>query len=338
MLSSHARKWRILVRTRPVWLLAAACLATGPVQGQQVRVERARYLMGTICRGTVYHADENRAAGALGRAFDAIADLEALLSAWRPDSELSLLNSGASQGPVAVSESLLAYLDLAVRLAAETEGAFDPTIGALSDAWGLRGTGRVPTTQELALARHATGYRHLRLDTGERTVTFLRSGLRVETGAMGKGFALDRASEVLRAEGVRSALLDFGGQLLAIGAPPGKDAWEVAITDPARRDKPAYGLLLRDASLATSGQSERRFETGGRGYGHVLDPGSGMPVPGSRSVTVLAPTGSEADAYSTALLVMGQGNGAKWLEKMPRVRAIWLGNERWEDAGTSSGS
>ena len=327
---------RVLARALAAGVLAAAWLNPLPAGEPPVRVERARYLMGTICRGTAYHADPGRAARSLGEAFDAIAELEAVLSTWRLESELSRLNRSAGDGPVRVSIELAGYLDRALRLASATGGAFDPTVGALVEAWDLRGEGRIPTRGELARALRATGFRHVTLDRSAGTVAYARPGLRVEAGGLGKGYALDRAAAVLRRRGIDAALLDFGGQLLAIGAPPGEEAWEVAVAGPHDRDRPVARVRLRDASLATSGQSERGFRVEGRWIGHVLDPGRGRPVERRGSVTVLAPTAAEADAYSTALFVMGPQKGREWLEERPGVKAAWLepgskrkGREEW---------
>lgn len=291
-------------------VLAAAALGSGSQAGSHPGVvRRARYLMGSLCEITAFGPDATGTAASVEAALDRIEALDRLLSDYRDDSPLSELNRDG--GGAAVPPELERFLRVALGWARETGGVFDPTVGALVDAWDLRGAGRVPLPFELDAARAATGFASVRIDPGGR-VRFERPGLRLDPGGIGKGYALDRAAEVLRQSGVQAALLDFGGQLLALGAPPGAAAWEVAVADPSDRDRPALVLRLRDASAATSGQAERGRRVGPIWVGHVLDPRDGRPVPRQGSVTVVAPDATAADALSTALLVLGPEPALAW--------------------------
>jgi thiamine biosynthesis lipoprotein len=168
----------------------------------------------------------------------------------------------------------------------------------------------------------------LAIDDKRRTIAFRVDGMALDPGAIGKGYALDAAARVLRARGVTVALLDFGGQVLALGAPPGAEAWEVDIAHPLRREQAALTLRLRDASASTSGNSERHVVVGGRTLGHIVDPRTGMPTSRNGSVTVIAPTATEADAVSTAMFVMGPKEGSRCMSAMPGLSAVWLDTDR----------
>ena len=283
-------------------------------------VRRARFLMGAPL---VIEAAGGDAAAAIERAFDEVARLDGVLSNWRDDSELAGLNRRAAAEPVGCSRDLYGAVEAALRWAEATGGAFDPTVEPLVRRFELRGPeGMLPGTrlpegdpESAAGAAALVGWRHVHLDPERRSVRFDRPGMGIDLGGIGKGLALDAAARVLARAGVSSALLDFGGQLLALGEGPDGGGWRVAIADPLARDEAAATLLLSRGSISTSGNSERsvRGATGGS-VGHILDPASGRPAPGSFSVTAVAADGASADALSTALFVMGPERGRVWAE------------------------
>jgi len=308
--------------------LLAGTLAAPPAADadrQAAGTSRARYLMGTRCEGVAYADHEDRAAAALEAAFDEIARLESILSDYRPDSELSRLNRGAFPAPFACSTDLFAFIRVSAGYTNRTGGAFDITIAPLVAAWDMRGAGRIAGGEEIRRALARVGSRRMTLDAERRTVRFDADGMALDPGGIGKGYALDAAARVLRSMGIESALLDFGGQMLAIGAPPGAGAWVVGVAHPLRRDEEALTVSLRDASISTSGNSERGIVVEGRDIGHIVDPSTGAPVATRRTVSVIAGTATEADALSTALLVMGPGEGLAWAsEQPPGPAAIFL--------------
>lgn len=271
--------------------------------------ERARYLMGTVCRIAADHRLPGRTAPAIEAAFDEIARWESILSDYDDGSELSRLNASETS-TFRCSPDLLGFLSLSLSLAAETDGAFDITVGPLIDLYALRSRGRWPPAAEIEGALKRTGWRRLLLDPEAATARFQAEGMRLDPGAAGKGFALDAAARVLRGNGVRWAMLDFGGQILDVGGGPGGCGVPVEIAAEGR-ESPARRLIhLREASASTSANDERGLIVEGRPLGHILDPRSGRPAEGLLSVTVVAPTGALADALSTALFVMGPDEGA----------------------------
>lgn len=295
----HSRNKLFLVVVCATGCLVSAS-AAGPAPAGPPPVARARWLMGTLCEIRAFGPPAATGA-ALDAALDRIEQLERALTTWTPEGELARLNAACAAGdgaerPLPVSADLGRALALARDWAARTGGAFDPTIGALADAWGLRSGGRTPPADEIVAARARTGWERFGVSADGRAVR-CAPGTRFDLGGLGKGFALDEAAALLRARGVGRALLDFGGQLLTLGPPPGAAAWPVPIDGTAE----VHGL--RDASLATSGTGER-----GR---HILDPRTGRPVPRTGNVRVVAPTATAADALSTAAFVAGPAARAR---------------------------
>lgn len=276
-------------------------------------ITRVRYLMGALCEITVTGTSGPQATrqkdveAAVEAAFEEIARLESILSDWIPTSELSRLNRRRQGETVRCSPDLFDFLTKAARLSEQTGGAFDITVGPLIRAWDIRGAGRVPAEEELAAALGAVGWQRLLLDDASRSAHLTRAGMTLDPGGIGKGYALDAAARVLADRDVTSALLDFSGQILVIGKPPDAPHWTVSLAHPSLRDERICDIALPEGSIATSSNAERA--PAGGGHGHILDPASGQPVSWRGSVSVLARTGTEADAWSTALFVLGPEKG-----------------------------
>lgn len=266
--------------------------------------------MGTTLRGRVHAESRERGLAALEEVRRVVGHVDDLLSTWREDTELSRLNRAPAGVPTVVSPELVALLVEARGWFADTGGAFDPVVGALVDAWDLRGEGRRPDPAALEAARRASGFGVVALDPESGTVCRLADPARVDAGGFGKGVALRRAARRLHSLGVEEALLDFGGQILAVGGPDG--GWRVTVAHPARRHDPAAALRVSDRSVATSGGSERFVRVGGRTLSHIVDPRTGVPVSPWGSVTVVAEDPVAADALSTALFVMGPAEALRW--------------------------
>ncbi len=263
------------------------------------------------------------------RALDLIDSLEAQLSVYRDDSDLSRINATAHLEPVVVEAGLFDLLARGMSLGAETHGAYDLTTGALSVAWGFfKGPKRVPDADTLAEARARTGSQHVRLDPTRKTVSFDRPGILINLGSIGKGYAIDRVVSLVRKHWWPTSALIHGGRssLYALGSPPGRfgDRWEVALRNPFCPESPLGLLRLRNRGMGTSGTSFQQFEEGGRVYGHILDPRTGAAATGPASVTVLAPTAAEADALSTAFYLLGPERAAEYVKAHPQVAALFV--------------
>ena len=293
---------------------AAALLCLGAAGCQQpapsVRVERTVVLMGTTARFAADAADRDAALARLERMVRVVEATEAELSTWRNDSALSELNRQPPGETRAVPAALCGLLGRLEGWQRATAGAFDPAIGSLIDAWGLRAAGRRPGGEELHAARGRAGWRRLGFDREVCSVT-RKTDVRLDAGAFGKGEALDRVRAAERGH-PGGWLIDFGGQVAVAGVADAA-AWPLALAHPAQRDRPVAELLLAGGSLATSGGSERRLTLGsGDRIGHVLDPRSGAPVDRPSSVAVWHENAFTADVLSTALYVMGPAAGLDW--------------------------
>jgi thiamine biosynthesis lipoprotein len=267
-------------------------------------------------------------------ALDHIDELEDQLTVFREHSEVSRLNSSAAERAVEVESRLFDLLEFAADLTRQTYGAFDIATGALTKAWGFyRREGRVPTPAERAGAMAQTGIRFVVLDRDRRTVRYLRQGLEINLGGIGKGYALDRAAQRLMHQfGVNSGLLHGGrSSVRAIGAPPGQPrGWPIAIRRPSDNDRHVGTLYMDNAGLGTSAATFQHFDYNGRKLGHLLDPRTGWPAEGVEQVTVTAPSAAEADALSTAFFVLGVELTDRFCRTRPDVGVVILpsGQER----------
>jgi thiamine biosynthesis lipoprotein ApbE/Na+-translocating ferredoxin:NAD+ oxidoreductase RnfG subunit len=253
-------------------------------------VRQKRYLMGAFLEITAYGE-----ALSVEHAFEAVKRVEKAISNYDEKSELSRLHRERS---IEAGPELLAFVRESIRFARETEEAFDITVAPLVRLWGFKdGKHRVPSDQEIAAALRTVGSAKVAVDG--RAVT-LTEGTELDPGAIGKGMGVDAAVGQLRKAGVSRALVDFGSTVYALGS------WEVAIRDPYEEGKTLGVMTLENESLSTSGGYEQFFDAGGRRYGHILDPRTGRPVQGIAAVSVVAPTGMESDAMSTATFVLGK--------------------------------
>jgi thiamine biosynthesis lipoprotein len=274
-------------------------------EGASSCVERRLALMGTWLDLAVRARDRGSALAASEAALAALEASEARLSTWRDDSELARANRSPVGEPFALSDELAHELAEVRRYHAWTGGAFDPGIGTLIEAWGVRTGGRQPSHDELAVARADAGLDAIRIE-GQSLVR-LCPRVRLEEGAFGKGAGLDAAAGALRTAGVEAALLDLGGQVLVLGAPR-----TLELADPFERGRPVLALELSFGSLATSGNSERGLTVDGMRRAHILDPSTGVPVEDFGSLSVWAPTGLAADCLSTGLYVLGPEAAFRW--------------------------
>jgi thiamine biosynthesis lipoprotein len=257
--------------------------------------------------------DDARARAAGESAFAEVAEAERLLSAYRDDAELFRVNARAASGAVPVDARLFALLRRAMELCEATDGSFDLTLGALLAVWnhaGMAAGGEqaVPAASRIGEALANCGMRRLlQLDHGAGSVRFAATGLRLDAGAIGKGYALEQAGMVLREQGIASALMHGGtSTVLALGGDAAGQPWKVAIRDPADAQGVIATAALTGTSLSVSGVHGRSFIAGGRRYGHVIDPRTGWPVQGNLLAAVIDESATVSDAWSTALLVLGR--------------------------------
>jgi thiamine biosynthesis lipoprotein len=293
--------------------------------GSFVRHEASHQAMGTIFSIAAYGSSSVRLQEVVVRAFNEIDRLDNMMSHYKPESELSTINRQAHLQPVVVAPELFSLLQSSLRYSEETGGAFDITVGPLMKLWGFfHGWGRLPEQSELAQALKLIGYRHMKLDAVTRSVAFDQTGIELDLGAIGKGYAVDRVVEILRAEGVASALVSSGtSSIYALGAPPGELGWEISLCDPLDRRKQARSLRLQNMSISISGDYEQSFVLEGRLYSHLLDPSSGKPVEKMHMTVVIAASNTASDALSTAFFAAGVERSQVYLRHHPDLTVIF---------------
>jgi thiamine biosynthesis lipoprotein len=281
--------------------------------------------MGTELRLSVFTSDES---GAL-TAFDAIAEefgrLELLLSNWQEGSDVQRLNAAAGKYPVPVDIELLRLLRAARQVSEWTGGKFDVTFGVLSGLWKFdyqNQDGTVPDRDEVRRRLKLISYRDLVIDERAGTAFLRRDGMVVNLGGIGKGYAVDRARDMLRQRGFQDFLIQFGGDLYAAGR-PGGHGWKLGIQDPRGPENRIFALMeVSDSTFSTSGDYARFFIRNGHRYHHIIDPETGEPAAGCRSVTILAQSATLADGLSTGVFILGPEKGMALIEQLPGVEGI----------------
>jgi thiamine biosynthesis lipoprotein len=281
--------------------------------------------MGTVYTVAAYGRDPDFLAETVNEVFEEVDRLDAQMSNYKPESELSRINREAAREEVVVEPGLFDLLQICQHLSEDTRGAFDITVGPLMKVWGFfRGQGRVPSPQGIRDVLKHVGYRHVHLDVARRTIHFDEPGIELDLGAKAKGYAVDRAVEILKQNGISSALVSAGtSSIYALGAPPGEKGWKISLRDPFDPNKAAQVVYLKNFSLSTSGNYERFFKVGGKMYSHIMDPHTGMPVEGVLSACAFTERTTDSDGLSTALYVLGVESSRNYLADHPNIAAIF---------------
>jgi thiamine biosynthesis lipoprotein len=327
---------------RPGLLLAAALTAVlafawwsarRVAEGPVVARDEPQGIMGTRCSlvAVLRGGDAHRGAGVLRRAEDELRRLEGLLSTWIDASEISGFNRAPAGEEVPLSAASLAVLRRAGELYADTAGAFDITAGPLIDGWRRAAEeGRLPGAEELAAWRASSSWEDLEIR--DRGAVKTRATVRVDIDGVAKGYAIDQAVAALRRAGALGGMVEVGGDLRVFGRAPRAGGWAVGIHDPSAGE-PAGRIVIADRAVCTSGGYARFVEIDGRRYGHILDPRTGQPASEIVSATVMAADAATADAWATALSVLGPDG---LTELPPGVEALLLVDQEGEPRGVAT--
>ena len=275
-----------------------------------LRMEASADAMGSTFSLVLYGEDRNRMEAASSHAFDEARRLDNLLSNYKPESEWSRVNRLASDHPVAVSGELFDLLSAAMNYSGNSEGAFDITVGPLMQIWGFyKDSGHLPKPAEVALAMGRIGYRSVVLDPSNHTVFFAKKDINLDPGGIGKGYAVDKIVEILRRDGIGTALVSAGGSsIYCLGVPPGEPGWTIRVKHPRNPSHPAAEITLKDESISTSGSAEKFFVAEGKTWSHIMDPRTGFPAQGTLSVSVVAPRTLDSEVWAKPYFI----NGRQW--------------------------
>ncbi len=291
----------------------------------QVLVYKKKYIMGTVFEIAAYGQSSEHASHAIETAFQEIVRLDNVLSNYKPDSALSTLNRSAHFHAEKVPVDLYRVIEQSVQFSRLSDGKFDISIAPLVNLWkaAQRGEG-TPSQARQEEVRSCVGYEKIELAPPDQ-ISFRSSCLQLDLGAIGKGYAVDRAVEVLHSLGIRNALINAGGStIFAMGAPPEQKAWLVHLRDPSNQIDPQ--VMLKDGSVSTSEQTAPSL-LGNDTAGHIIDPDPGMPLKTVFAVSAVARTATLSDALSTSLLLLGPAKGKALIKHMTNVSAIWISHE-----------
>ncbi|MEW6105407.1 MAG: FAD:protein FMN transferase [Bacillota bacterium] len=327
------RHSRALSRTALCAFVLLVAFAVAGCQGSSSRPSasvRIGFALGTLVQVRAY-AHGKQADKAVREAFARIEEVEALMSANVPSSDVAAVNRKAGGLPTRVAGDTLYVVKRAREYGDLSHGRFDAAIGPLVRLWGI-GTdhAKVPSPEEIAAARSLVDYRDVEVDESAGTVRLRKAGMALDLGAIAKGFAADRAAEALVKRGVKSAFIDLGGNILVVGSRPDGSPWRVGIQDPWKERGATFAVVpVRDMAVVSSGTYERFFEQGGRRYHHIIDPDTGYPAEtGIVSATVLARHAVDADALSTTVFLLGPSDGMKLITRLAGVEAVVVTDDR----------
>jgi thiamine biosynthesis lipoprotein len=287
-------------------------------------VTRNGTAMGTTVRVSVWTDDEEGADRAIRLAFEEIDRLEAMMTTWKPESEVSRINAAAGVSPVKVSDETREVIEMAQRAAKLSDGAFDITFYALHGLWKFDEDleKKIPDRAELKKRLALVDWRQIKIDPAAKTVMLMRKGMGIGLGGIAKGYAVDRAVGILKRAGFDNAIVQAGGDLMCSGSKGGKP-WTAGIRDPRGGANDVFATLeLTDHAFSTAGDYERYFFLDGKRYHHIIDTKTGFPATRSRSVTIYAPTALLADALDDAVFILGWERGLQLVESIDGVGAV----------------
>ena len=297
--------------------------AATPGSGPRRSVVFAGRAMGNTTRVVLVTADSISAVPLARVAHSVFARVDSLMSNWTTTSEVARLNREAAAGHTPVHPEVARVLEASLDLWRQSEGANDITVEPLVRAWGfIGGRPRVPSPAEATAAFHRVGAGQLDYRADTRSLRFANPGVQIDLGGIAKGYSVDVVVDSLVAHGVRDALVEISGNLVAMGRPAGAEAWRIGVRDPHDR-LPYFGrIALRDQAISTSGKYEQFVAADGKTYGHIMDPRSGRPAEGLISVTVVAPTAMACDGWDTPLFVLGAADARRVSKARADLSAI----------------
>lgn len=310
-----------------IGLFGTAVLLWAAFKDRSVKIDSGwRITMGTVARIVVVAKSPSDGQKAVQAAFDKIYDIEKRMSDYDPNSLLSKVNREAYGASVAVDEEVFEVLAAAIEYSRLSEGAFDVTVGPVVRLWRqAKKTGLAPSMEALRAARDKVGYKNLILDAQNLTVQFAKEGMQLDLGGIAKGFAVDKAIEILQKAGLKGGMVDIGGNIRCFGTPAdGQRHWLIGLQDPASDENILARLKLDDRAVSTSGDYRRFIIIDGRKYSHIINPATADSAQTLSSVTIIAPTAMAADALSTAVSVLGDKKGMALVESIPDIEAILI--------------
>jgi thiamine biosynthesis lipoprotein len=313
----------VLALTRTATSASADTAAT-PAPPRDHVVERTHDTMGTVIVLKAWGEDDAAIVAIFADAFAEFDRIDALMTTWTPDSEVSRINAAAGGKPVVVSEELIGVLESALAASRLTGGAFDITVGAFSGVWKFDedNDGTLPDDKTVQARRKLVGWRDVIVDRKAHTVRLRRKGQKITLGGIAKGYAVDRVTTLLHKRGLADFVVQAGGDMYVSGR-RGDRRWRVGIRDPRGARSDFFAMAeVEDATFSTSGDYERFVVKDGKRYHHILDPRTGYPAPRCRSVTVMAKDAVTAEGLTKGIFILGAEAGLELIKKVPGTEAV----------------
>ena len=295
-------------------------LSLAPAAVRADWITRNENIMGTVCAVELWSEDKALGQAAIKSVFDDMKRIDRLMSTWKEDTEISLVNREGSKHPVKISPELFRLLEVSVQYSELTGGAFDITYASVGYLYDFK-KGVHPDQKAIDQALPGINWRHMVLDAKKTTVFFTRPGMRIDLGGIAKGYSVDRGIEILQKQGITRAMVNAGGDTRIIGDRFGKP-WVVGVRDPDHEGKVFLRLPLSDTAFSTSGDYERYFDEDGKRFHHIIDPKTGDSARKVRSVTVISGTATRTDALTKSVFIMGPEEGIAFINTLPDVDAV----------------
>lgn len=289
----------------------------------QRNYQRALKLMGNGFEITVVAKDSATGNGYIDLAVAEITRIEKLISSWDPNSQTTNINRNAGIQPVQVDAELYGLIQRAIGISKLTDGAFDISYASMDRIWKFDGSMKeMPVENEITASVAKVGFQNIVLNPEERTVFLKLEGMKIGFGAIGKGYAADKAKQLLMDQGVTAGIINASGDMNTWGKQANGEFWKVAIKNPMDKNSVFAMLPITEGAVVTSGDYERYVNFNGKRFAHIIDPRTGYPTTGIISVTVFAPKAELADALATSVFVLGKEIGLDRINQLPRVECI----------------
>jgi FAD:protein FMN transferase len=301
-----------------LFALALSLIAVSPARADWLHREES--IMGTRIYVEVWHDDRIQGDAAIDAVMDNMRRIDALMSHYRPESQLSQINIRAAVEPVAVDPELFDLIRTSIHFSEVTEGAFDITYASVGYLYDYPRHVH-PSEAEIKAALPGVNFRNLLLDPERYTVKFAREGMRIDLGGIAKGYACDQGVAILKRFGVTNAMVMAGGDTRLLGDRRGRP-WVVGIRHPDNKNRIVLSMPLADVGISTSGDYERFFDEGGVRYHHIIDPKTGHSPTGVRSVTIIGPTATDTEGWSKGVFIKGPVDGIRLIERYPEMDAV----------------
>jgi thiamine biosynthesis lipoprotein len=296
--------------------------------GQPRSSTKVLSLMGSRFEIVAVHENDTVTDEAIEEAISEIRRIEDLISSWKPDSETSMINRNAGIAAVHVSEELFNLIERAKKISDLTDGAFDISFASADRIWTFDGCEMATPDSALVLASvRKINYKNIVLNRNGLTVFLTEKNMKIGFGAMGKGYAANMAMQIMKKHGITSGLVNAGGDLTAWGNNENRMPWQIGIADPSKKKEYIGWLTVANMSVVTSGNYEKYVIVNGEKLGHIINPKTGYPVLGIRSVTVVSPDAELSDALATSVFVLGTTKGLELINKLKNVECLIIDDD-----------